>query len=147
MAFKRVEQISTTLVVKEKTSIKPLILGTLAQAVSATAEATGLSVAEVTRCMMISAVENGFRAGGYFIDGQESAELLLGSAREQLKEIAKEAEKAKETKEVAEKQEEAIKEKAVEAVAKSSTGLSMPPPLKKMALPVKSKSKNLSQKT
>ena len=146
MAFKKVEESSTSAIVKEKNSIKPLILGTLAQAVSATAEATGTSAAEVTRCMMLKAVEMGFRVGGYEIEGQESAELLLHSARDQLKEIAKEAEKAKETKEVAAK-EESIKEKAVEAAAKPSVGLSMPPPLKKMALPVKSKSKSLSHKT
>lgn len=143
MVFKKVEESNTHVVVKEKNSIKPLILGTLAQAVSTTAEATGLSAAEVTRCMLLSAVEHGFKVPGYFIEGQESPELLLNSAREQLKEIAKEAQA---TKEVAVKQEE-IKEKAVEAAAKPSTGLSMPPPLKKIALPVKGRSKNVSQKT
>ncbi len=145
MAFKKVDKVNEIVEMKEKDSIKPLILGTLAQAISATAEATGLSVAEVSRSMLMHSVKTGFNVKGFEIDGQESAELLLQSAREQIKEIAKEAKEQLEVK----AEEVRAKESAVEVVVKPSTGLSMPPPaLKKITFPKISKGKTMTaQKT
>ena len=73
----------------EKDSVKPLIIGTLAKIVNATAELTGKSSAEVVRCMLFASVKSGFALPGFEFEASQTPEELLADIKVALSETPK----------------------------------------------------------
>lgn len=137
MGIKRVENGRDFLLIAEKDSVKPLIVGTLAKVVNAAAELTNNSAAEVVRCMMLASIRSGFAMPGFEFEAYQSPEDLLMAIKAEL--AAPEGSVVDKTAEVKPKAKTKVKADVVETVEEpvvaKSFEIHMPAALKKKVAP------------
>lgn len=137
MGIKRVENRRDFMLMAEKDSVKPLIVGVLAKVVNSTAELTNSSAAEVVRCMMLASIRSGYAMPGFEFEAYQAPEELLMAIKAEL--AAPESSVVDEIAEVKPKAKAKAKvdvvEKVEETVVAKSFEIHMPSALKKKSAP------------